>query len=60
MIEGQVIARSWGGNAQIGDNPFAWSTTTPPTASVPEPSSLGLLSFLLFGLFARHTKIKAH
>lgn len=49
VIEGQVIAASWEGNTQINDN----ALFTPPSVSVPEPSSLSLLSLALLGLFTR-------
>jgi choice-of-anchor A domain-containing protein len=52
VIEGQVIAASWLGNTQINDNPFLSPTPT-PAVSVAEPSSIGLLSLALLGLFTR-------
>ena len=45
LIEGQVIADSWLGNAQVNDNPFITSPV-----SVSAPGSLGLLSLGLLGL----------
>jgi hypothetical protein len=47
LIEGQVIANSWSGNAQVNDAAF-----TPPALEVPEPGNLSLFLLGALGLLA--------
>ncbi|MGJ8691594.1 MAG: choice-of-anchor A family protein [Thalassotalea sp.] len=48
VIWGQVIAKSWQGNAQINDNPFKSNRV-----DIPEPSSIAIFALGLVGLLIR-------
>lgn len=53
VIWGQVIAKSWQGNTQINDNPFAGnSPNRAVTVPVPEPSTLVIMIIGVIGLVA--------